>query len=150
MFILSKFVKQVFFRKLRPIPFFRSKIFGNSKSRHDRCMIDGVIFYLVKNLQCIAQRFGHVSKEFVHLFACLHPFLLGIKHTSRIIQVLTSTQTDQTVVRFRILFIYKVNIIRTNQFNIELLSIFNQIFVHIHLQRITFVIGTGNSRFMTL
>ena len=77
-------------------------------------MVDGVIFYLVKNLQRIAQRFGNVGKEFVHLFACFHPFLFGIKHTARIIQILTGTQTDQTVVRFRILFIYKVNIIRTN------------------------------------
>ena len=31
--ILSKLIKQVFFRKLRPIAFFRPKIFGNSKSR---------------------------------------------------------------------------------------------------------------------
>ena len=113
-------------------------------------MVDGVVFYLIKNFQSIAQCFGHVGKEFVHLFACLHPFLFGIKHTSRIIQILTGTQTDQTVVRFRILFVYKVNVIRTNQFDIEFLSILYQMFVHIHLQRVAFVIGTGNSRFMAL
>jgi len=150
MFILSKLVEQVFFCKLRPIPLLCSEIFGNGESRHDRCMVDRVVFYLIKNLQCIAQCFGHVGKEFVHLFACLHPFLFGVKHTGRIIQILTGTQTDQTVVRFRILFIYKVNIIRTNQFDIEFLSIFYQMFVHIHLQRITLMIGTGNSRFMAL
>ena len=150
MFILSKLVEQVFFCKLRPIPLLCSEIFGNGESRHDRCMVDRVVFYLIKNLQCIAQCFGHVGKEFVHLFACLHPFLFGIKHTGRIIQILTGTQTDQTVVRFRILFVYKVNVIRTNQFDIEFLSILYQMFVHIHLQRVAFVIGTGNSRFMTL
>ena len=96
-------------------------------------MIDRVIFYLVKNLQCIAQCFRHVSEEFIHLFACFHPFLFGIKHTGRIIQILTGTQTDQTVVRFRILFIYKVNVIRTNQFDIEFLSILYQMLIHIHL-----------------
>ena len=150
MLILSELIIKVFLRKLLPVFFFRSEILGNGKSRHDRGMVDRVIFYFIEKFQCIAQRFRHIGKELVHLFSCLHPFLLGIEHTGRIIQILTGTQTDQTVVRFRILFIYKVNIIRTNQFDIEFLSIFYQMFVHIHLQRITLMIGTGNSRFMAL
>jgi len=113
-------------------------------------MVNGIVFYFVKNFQCITQRFGHVCKEFIHLFARLHPLLLGIKHTTWVVQVLAGTQTNQPVVRFGIFFIHEMDVVRTNQLDVELLRILHQVFVHIHLQWVTFVIGTGNSRFMTL
>ena len=150
MLILSELIIKVFLRKLLPVFFFRSEILGNGKSRHDRGMVDRVIFYFIEKFQCIAQRFRHIGKELVHLFSCLHPFLLGIEHTGRIIQILTGTQTDQTVMCFGIFFIHEMNVICTNQLDIKLLGIFHKIFVHLYLQRVALVIGPGNSCFMAL
>ena len=46
-----------------------------------------------------------------------------IEHTGRIIQILTGPQTDQTVMCFGIFFIQEMNVICTNQLDIELLGI---------------------------
>ena len=150
MLILRKLVEQVFLRKFRSVFFFCSKVLRNSESRHNRGMVDGIIFYFIENFQCIAQSFGYVRKEFIHLFTCFHPLLFGIKHTGRVIQILAGTQTDQTVVRFRIFLVHKMNVVRTNQFYVVLLGILHQVFIHFYLHWITLVIGTGNGRFMAL
>ncbi len=150
MLILGELIVKVFFRIFSPISLFRPEIFGNSESRHDRRMVDRVIFYFVEDFQRIAQGFRHIGKELIHLLPCFHPFLFGVKHTARIIQVLTGTQTNQAVMCFGIFFIHEVDVVRTNQLDVELLSVFHQVFVHIYLQWVTFVIGTGNSCLMAL
>ena len=42
----------------------------------------------------------------------------GIKHTIRIIQIFTGTQTNQPVMRLSMFLIHEMNVIGTNEFNI--------------------------------
>ena len=113
-FVLRKLVEQIFFRILLSIPLFGSKIFGNFEVRHNGGMVDAIEFNLVANIRCIGQSFRHISKQFVHLGFGLEPLLLGIKHTVRVVQVSTGTQTNQAVVSFSILFVDEVHIVCTN------------------------------------
>ena len=53
--------------------------------KKSRSVVDGIIFHLVQNLQGIGQGFGNILKQGVHLSLCLHPFLLGIKHSGSFI-----------------------------------------------------------------
>ena len=125
-FVLRKLVEQIFFRIFPPVFLFRSEIFGNGKSRHNRGMVYRVIFHLVQNLQCIGKRFGNIGKKLVHLRLGLHPFLLGVKHTARVVQILARTQTDKAVVRLGILLVHKMNVIGADYFYIVLPGIFQQ------------------------
>ena len=93
-FILGKFIEQIFFGEFLTIFLFCSEIFGNGKSRHDRRIIDRIKLYLIAYIASIRQCFGHIGKHFVHFFTGFHPLLFGIKHTVRIVQILTRTQTD--------------------------------------------------------
>ena len=125
-FVLRKFIEQIFFRIFLPVSFFCSEILGNGESRHDRSMVYGVVFHLVQNLQRIGKRFRNIGKKLVHLRLGFHPLLLGIKHTARIVQILARTQTDKAVVRLGILLVHKVNVIGADYFYIVLPGIFQQ------------------------
>ena len=48
--ILCELVKQILFRKLLPVLFFRTKRFGNCEGRHDRRMINRVELHLITNV----------------------------------------------------------------------------------------------------
>ena len=148
--ILRKLIKQVFLRISLPILFFRSKILGNSESRHDRRVVNRIIFHFVQNLQRIGKRFGNIRKEFVHLSLGFHPFLLGIEHTARIVQILARTQTDKAVVRLGILFVHKMDVIGTNHLYAILLGIFQQFGIGLLLQRISLVVGAGDGCLVAL
>ena len=122
-FILRKFIEQILFRVLFPILFLCSKILRNGKSRHNRGMVDTVKLHLITNIYRIRQCFGYIGKYFIHFRTRLHPFLLRIKHTVRVIQVFSRAQANQTVVCFGILLIYKVNVIGAHQLHIIFLRI---------------------------
>ena len=113
-FVLRKFVEQVFFRILLSIPLFGTEIFGNFEVRHNGSMVDAVKFHLVADSSGVGQSFGNIGKQFVHLGFGLEPFLLGIKHTVGVVQVLACTQTNQAVVCLGIFFVYKVDIVCTD------------------------------------
>jgi len=85
-----------------------------------------VILALVGDFERRGQRFGMVREERRHLFGRLEILLKRIAHTVRIVQVLSGTQTDQTVVRLGILLVHKVNVIGADYFYIVLPGIFQQ------------------------
>ncbi len=80
-------------------------------------MVDIIGLYLVQYLQGVRQCFRNIAEDVVHLLLSLEPLLLGIEHTCRVIQVLGSSQAEQVIVGLGILFVYKVGIIRTYQFD---------------------------------
>ena len=125
-FILRKFIEQLLFRQLLPIELFRAKRFGNRKRWHDGTMVDGIELHLVCNLQGVAQCLRNIGKDSIHLGRCLHPLLLGVAHTCRIVQILSRAQTDQAVMCLGILGIGKVHVIRRNQLHLIFLGQLDQ------------------------
>ena len=113
-------------------------------------MIDGIIFNLIDNLQRIAEGFGDVCEDLIHLGGRLHPFLFGIAHTCRIVEIFAGAQADQTFVSFGILPIYKVHIVGCDQFDAMFMRQLYDHLVHLALFGIDGTIGSRIVRFMTL
>ena len=93
-FIAGEFVEQVLFGEFLAISFFRPEIFRDGEGRHDRTVVDGVEFHLVGYFQCVAEGFRNIRKDGIHLCCRLHPFLFGVAHTVRVIQIFTRTKAD--------------------------------------------------------
>ena len=99
------------FAELLAVAFLRPEIFGNGEGRHDRTVVDGIEFDFIGYFERVAQRFGHIRKDRVHLRRRFHPFLLGVTHAVRIIQVFARTEADQPVVRFGIFCIDEMDVV---------------------------------------
>ena len=117
-FVAGKLLKQVLVGIFLPIAFFGSKFFRNGKVRHNRCMVDAVKLHLVANVASVGQCLRHVCKHFIHFRPRLEPFLFGIKHTFRVVQITVGAQADQTVVCFGILLFHKMAVVRTDQLHV--------------------------------
>ncbi|OAV63804.1 hypothetical protein Barb4_04706 [Bacteroidales bacterium Barb4] len=117
------------------------KLRRNGKVGHQRPVVYGIVFHLAGYFQRIAQDFGQVGKEGVHLGSRFQPFLFGITHTGRVVKVLSRAETNQAVVRLRILLVYKMDIIRGNQLDLVLGSQFSQYPVYFLLARIGSTVG---------
>ena len=89
-------------------------------------MVYVVCLHLAQYFQSIAQRLWHISKNLIHLLLRLEPFLLGIQHTTWVVQLLTRTQANQSVVCLGILLIHKMHIVRAHQFHVVFGSKLNQ------------------------
>ena len=37
---------------------------------------------------------ANVGEDFIHLGGCFHPFLLGVAHTVRVVEILSGTKAD--------------------------------------------------------
>ena len=74
-------------------------------------MLDVVCLHLVENLESVAESLGNILKDIVHLLASLKPFLLGVEHTGRVVEVLACGETEKVVVGFSILLIYEVGVV---------------------------------------
>ena len=109
------------------IAFFRAEVLGNGEVRHNGRMVDAVKFHLVADVHRIRQGFGYIGEDFVHLRLGLHPFLFGIEHTGRVVQILSSTQTNQSVMRLGILFVHEMHVVGTHQLHAELFGVFYQL-----------------------
>ena len=146
----GELIEQVLFGIFLPIAFFGAEILGNLEVRHNRCVVDAVKLHLVADVGRIRQGFGHIGKEFVHLRLGLHPLLLGIKHSLRVVQILSRTQTNQAVVCLGIFLIHKVYVVGTHQFHAILPGVFYQFGIGNLLQVVRFVIGPCHGGFMAL
>ena len=118
----GKLTKKVFLRKLLFPILFLSKRFGNGEVGHNGVVVDGIDFHLIKNLEGIRHRFGHIAEDAVHLFAGLKPLLLGIKHARGVVKVFPRRETQQVIVSLGVLFVHKVNVIGAHHLNAVLLS----------------------------
>ena len=117
-FIAGKFVEQILFGEFLAISFFRPEIFGDGEGRHDRAVVDGVKFHLVGYFERVAEGFRNIRKDGIHLSRRLHPFLFGVAHALRVVQVFTRTEADQAVVRFRIFRVDKVDVVGRDHLDI--------------------------------
>ena len=149
-FITGEFVEQVLFGEFPAISFFRSEIFRDGESRHDRTVVDGVEFHLVGYLQRVAEGFRNIRKEGIHLSRRLHPFLFGITHTVRVVQVFTRTEADQAVMCFRVFCVDKVNVIGRDYLDIVFTRQFQNRLVGCYLVRVYILCGVRIMCFMPL
>ena len=88
-----------------------TELFGYCEVRHDRGVVDGVVFYLVAYFDRVCHSLGDVAEHLPHLGFGLHPLLLGVVHAVRVVKVLACAEANETVVRFGILLIYKMDVI---------------------------------------
>ena len=139
--VLRKFVVEVLLREARPVFLFRAEIFGNLEVGHNRGVVDGVGLALVANLQRIAERFGNVGKDGVHLCLRLEPLLLRVEHSRGVVEVLARGQTDEAVVGLAVLLIYEMDVVAANDLNIIALRNVEKDGVDLLLHRIGFAIG---------
>ena len=148
--IAGKLIEEILLGILLSVSLLSAKLLGNLKVGHDGRVVDGVKLHLVTNLHRVGQRLGYVAEDGIHLLGRLHPLLLRVEHTLRVIQVLTRREADEAVVSLSMLFIYEVYVIGTHQAYAEFLAIFDKLLVHLHLHLIRLMIGTSHGRFVKL
>ena len=78
-------------------------------------MVEAVNLHLVQNLQGVAQCFGHVAEDLVHLGLGLKPLLLGVEHARGVVEVLARRQAQQVVVSLGILLLHEVYVVGTHE-----------------------------------
>ena len=113
-------------------------------------MVDGVEFHLVGYLKRVAEGFGNIGKDGVHLCRRLHPFLFGVAHTVRVIQIFTRTEADQAIVRFRIFRVDKVDVVGCDNLNVVFASQFQNRFVSRYLVGVHILCGAWIMRLVPL
>ena len=109
--VASELIEQFLLGDSLAILLFCAEIFRDGEVRHDRCIVNGVGLYLVEHLNGIAERLWHIGKDLVHLLASFEPFLLGIKHTVRVVEILARAQADKAVVSFGVFFVDKMHVV---------------------------------------
>ena len=124
--VASKFFEKIFFSETLAIFFFCTKTFRDGKVRHNRRVINVVYLYLVTNLTRILYSFGNVIEYLIHFPLRFKPFLFGVHHSFRIVQVSSGRKAYQPIVRLCVLFFYKVNIVSTYKFYIVFTSYINK------------------------
>ena len=149
-FIPRELVKQILLCQFLPITFFRSKVFGNIKSWHNRSAVNTIEFNLICYFQRITQSIRDIAENLIHLGSCLHPLLFRITHTIRIIQILSRTQADQAIVRICILFVDEMHIIGSNNLDTMFMGQFNQDLIDFYLMFIYSLVGIRSMCLMTL
>ena len=112
--VTGKLVKQILFRVFLPVLFLRTDLRRDRENRHQRVGIQFIIFNFINNLLCILDYLWNILEQLFHLGRCLEPLLPRVPHPVRIIQILTSIQTNQQVMRLRILRIQEMHIVRGN------------------------------------
>ena len=89
----------------------RGELLGDREVGHQRAVVDAVVLDLGTDLLSRSQSLGDIGEELIHLRCGLHPLLLAVAHTGRVVEVLARAQADQSVMRLGILLIEEVNII---------------------------------------
>ena len=87
--ITGKLLEQLLGSDSFPVFLFRTEFLWNGEERHNRRMVDVVHLHLVENLHGIGHRLRHILEHLPHLFLGLEPLLLGVKHTGRVVKILT-------------------------------------------------------------
>ena len=89
----------------------RGELLGDREVGHQRAVVDAVVLDLGADLLGRSQSLGDIGEELIHLRRGLHPLLLAVAHTGRVVEILARTEADQSVMRLGILLIEEVNII---------------------------------------
>ena len=149
--IARKLLKKFLFADAGTVLLLGTEIGRNGKVRHDRGVVNRVGLHLIADLQRIGHRLriGR-AKDGLHLGRCLHPLLLGVEHTFRVVQILTRREADQAVVCLGMLLIDKVDIVRTNRLDLELLGQLAQGLIDLELHAVGFMVSTLDCRFVQL
>ncbi len=107
-----------------PLPIFllKAERCRNLEVRHDRVVLDVVIFVaLIDNFYRIAQSLRHIGEKFVHLGRRLEPLLLGVAHSVRVVQILARIQADQVVMGIAVLLVHEVYVVGADELDAVLL-----------------------------
>ena len=142
--ITGKLIEELLLREFLSPLLFCSKFLRNREEWHDRVMVKTINIHLVQYLQRIGKRLRNIRKDGVHLLLGLKPLLLGIQHTSRIVQVLACRQTKQMVMSLRVFLVHEMGIIGTDQFNTVFPCQFYENLIGFLLQREGLPIGTDS------
>ena len=113
-------------------------------------MLYRISLHFAQHLLCIGQSLRDIGKQFIHFLLRLHPLLLCVKHSLVVVEECSGRHTNQPVMSFCIFFIDKMHIVCTHQFYVVLLRHFYQHLIHLLLQWISLLVGTGNSCFVSL
>ena len=140
--VADELLKELLVGKLLPIVLFGGELLGDGKIGHNRRVVNTVELHLIQHLQRIGQGFGYVGKDFIHLSLRLEPLLLGIKHSFRIVKVAGSTEADEAVVSFGIVFVNEVYVVGTHDFDIIFLCQFKDDSIGLLLKWERLAVGT--------
>ena len=89
--IAGEFIKQIFRRIFFAVFLFCSQFRWNGKNGHQRVRIQLIFFHFVRYLLSIGNCFRQIREEVYHFLCCLEPFLTGIAHSLRVINVFFCT-----------------------------------------------------------
>ena len=130
-FVLGKFVEKVFVSEFLAVFFLCTKVFWNRECRHNRSRVDVVNLNFVGDFHCVFQCFGQVGEDGFHFFWRLKPFLLGVCHSSvGCVQFGLRAEADESLVGFAVFFLYKMDIVCSNNLDVVLAGKFHQHLVY--------------------
>ncbi len=85
-------------------------------------MVNGICSHFIENFHCILDGFGDVGEYIVHLRLRFQPFLLSITHAHRVVDSLVCAYAYQTVMCVGIIFVYEMNIVGCDNFDVKFAS----------------------------
>lgn len=106
---------EVFLGELRTPFLLRTEALGYGEKRHDGAVIDGVDLHLVEYLTGVAERFGDIGEDVVHLLLRLEPFLLGVAQTVGVVKILTRGDAKQVVVSLGGVLVLEVAVVGADE-----------------------------------
>ena len=139
--VACELVEEVLVCEFLSVALLGTEILWDGEVRHDGGTVDGVELYLVADLHRVCHGLGDVAEHLPHLGLCLHPLLLGVEHTVGVVKVLACAKADESVMRLGILLVYKVHVVRAYELHATLLAQFDDVLVHLNLQRVYLVVG---------
>ena len=148
--VARELIEEVLLTIFRTVTRLCSKLLGNLKLRHNGCVVDRVVLYLIANLHCIGQRLGHILEDGIHLGTRLHPLLLRVEHTLGIVQISTCREANKTVVRLGVRLINKVHIVRAYHLDAEPIRELDKMLIYLQLHRVGLVISSLDCSLMQL
>ena len=108
-----------------PVFFFRTEFGGNRKNGHQRIGVQFVFLDFIGDLLGVFDGFGQIREKVDHFLGGFKPFLTGIPHPGRIVDVFPGVQADQQIMGFGIFFIEKMYVVGSDKFDIQFSGYFD-------------------------
>ena len=113
--VAGEFAEEVLVGVFLPQALFGAEFFGDGEEGHDGIGLEVVDFHFVEYLAGVAECFGQVGEDGVHLGACLEPFLLGVAHAVGVVQVLARREAEEQVVGFGVVLVEEVGVVGADE-----------------------------------
>ena len=149
--VAREFLEEVLLREPGAVLLLGAELLGDLEVGHDRRMVDRIALDLIADVHGRRHRLGvGFAEDRSHLGRRFQPLLLGVEHALGVVEVLARREADQTVVRLGVILVHEVHVVGADHPHVVLRGQFAQVFVHMQLHGVGFVVGPLDGGFVQL